>query len=183
MKFIFDFDDVLFYTTKHRLGHWYPFLEKLGISYKEIDEYYKKGRAEKFSLKKVLAHFSLQEESYEEIMRDAKSFLNEELVNIVKTIGKENCYIITYGEKEFQLDKIKRTGIGSLFSEIIVVSIDEKQDILEEICTRHKDEKIVFIDDKVKHLEDIDFKKCPNLKTILYDEQGLNKLKAEINKI
>ena len=50
-----------------------------------------------------------------------------------------------------------------------MVVADEKRELIEKICAEYKDEPILFIDDKIKHFEDLDFKKCPNLKTILYD--------------
>jgi len=181
MKYIFDFDDVIFQTTRRRKEFIYPFLEKLGISMNEIDEYYKKERGQNFSMKNLLKNFSLpEEEMYEKIMHNSEEFANKKLISVIKKLGKENCYIITYGDDEFQLDKIKRIGIEKLFSKIIVVSKDEKKKIIENICKKHKDEKVLFVDDKIKHFKNIDFKKHPNLKGILYDERGLEKIKAEI---
>lgn len=180
MKYIFDFDDVLFYTTKHRKEHLYSFFEKLGVLLREIEEYYIIARQQSFSVKKMLKHFSLEEELYEKAMEGSEKFANTELIDLVKKIGKENCLLVTYGEEEFQLDKIKRIGIGSLFSEITTLSIDDKKEIVEKICEKYKDETVLLIDDKIKHLENLDFAKCPNLKTIFYDEHGLEKLKMEI---
>src|SRR3989344_5732391 len=77
-------------------------------------------------------------------------------------------YILTHGGEEFQLDKIKRTGIIPLFSYIIVV-FEKKTKTIEKICTKYKDEKIFFIDDKQKHFDELNMKKCPHLKTILYN--------------
>ncbi|OGI60855.1 hypothetical protein A2814_03530 [Candidatus Nomurabacteria bacterium RIFCSPHIGHO2_01_FULL_38_19] len=176
MKYIFDFDDVLFHTTRRRQEHLYPFLEKMGVAHEKINEYYNKIRGQQFSVKNLLKYFSLKEEMYEEIMRESKIFLNKDLVKLVKKAGKNNCYIITYGDKEFQLDKIKRAGVDSLFFEIIVVPTDEKKEIIEKICAKHADEKVIFIDDKAKHFEKLDFKKYPNLKTILYTGQDLSNL-------
>ena len=39
-------------------------------------------------------------------------------------------------------------------------------------------EEVIFVDDKAKHFEDLDFKKYPNLKTVLYDDKGFEKLSA-----
>ena len=172
MKYIFDFDDVLFQTGRRRYEHMYPRLKKAGISTHDIDEYYQKVRGELFSMKKLLAHFSLKEDYYEEMMREIETFNNEELLKEIKKLGKSNCYIISYGDTEFQLDKIKRTGVASLFSEIIVVQ-ESKKKMVEKICTKHKDEKVFFIDDKAENFKDLDFKKSPNLKTILYTGQNL----------
>ena len=181
MKLIFDLDDVLFHTTKRRNEYLWPFLEKLGIPKEKIEEYYTENRKNHFSMKKLLAHFSIGD-LYEKAMHQYENFVNQDLLEIVKRIGKLNCYLITYGDKEFQLDKIKRTGMADLFCEVIVVPTDHKKELIEKICTKHKNEKVVFVDDKIKHLENLDFKKCPKLKTILYDEQGFEKLLAEISK-
>jgi len=180
MKFIFDFDDVLFNTSSNPRNfkeHIYSSLEKAGVPYNLSKEYIEKERWNKFSLKKMLAYFSVNKNVYKEIMSKGESFVKNELVTWIKKLGKSNCYIVSYGEEEFQLDKIKRAGVAPLFSEIIVVS-DSKKEAVEEICTKHKDEEVIFIDDKALHFKDLDFKKYPNLKTILFDEEGLEKLKA-----
>ncbi|OGI68527.1 hypothetical protein A2738_01440 [Candidatus Nomurabacteria bacterium RIFCSPHIGHO2_01_FULL_42_15] len=177
MKFIFDFDDVLFHNTKLFKEHMYTSLKQAGISRVVAEEYYKTVRKNQFWLKELLTHFSLKESLYGEILKESKNFINKELLSVLKELGKENCYIVTHGNKEFQNNKIKISGITPLFSEIIVVQVSKKKAV-EKICAKHKDEQVIFIDDKVKHFEDLDFKKYPNLKTILYDEQGLEKLKT-----
>ena len=185
MKFIFDFDDVLFNNTKQFKEHMYACLEKAGVPRDVAEKYYKEARESQLTgiwLKKMLIHFSLKESLYKEILNNSKDFINKELLLIIKKLGKANCYIVTHGNEEFQRDKIRISEIESFFSEIIVVS-GSKKEAIEKICAKHKDEKVLFIDDKIKHLEDLDMRKCPNLKTILYDDQGFEKLLAEIKKI
>ena len=181
MKFIFDFDNVLFNNTKQFKEHMYMHLEKAGVSRSVAEEYYKTIPKNQFWLKKILIHFSIKENLYEKILDESKNFLNNELIDIIKKLGKKNCYIITHGYEEWQRDKIRKTGIESLFYEIVVIS-ESKKEAVEKICARHKDEKIIFVDDKNHHFENLDFTKYPNLKTILYDEQGLEKIMAEIDK-
>ncbi len=188
MKFIFDFDDVLFNTRKFK-EQIYLSVEKIGIPRAVEEECYKEFRKYAFSLKKFLSYLFDKEKKenvsingiYEEIMFDCKSFLSQELIEIVRKLGKENCYIVTSGDKKFQFDKIKRAGVESLFSEIVVVPESKKEEI-EKLCVKYKNEKIIFVDDKIKFIEDLDTSKYPNLKIILYDEQGLEKLMAEIEK-
>ena len=107
-------------------------------------------------------------------MSKCPDFVNKKLIGIIKKLGKENCYLVTYGEHEFNKEKVERSGIASLFSEIDIVP-GSKKEIIYNICNRNKNEKVLFIDDKVKFFEDLDMTKCPNLKTILYDEHGLEK--------
>ncbi|MBI2627606.1 HAD hydrolase-like protein [Candidatus Nomurabacteria bacterium] len=188
MKFIFDFDDVLFQTKKF-IEHEYVYLVKIGISRSVAEEFYKKTRGGEFSLKNFISNLFNQEkikevkakDVYEHIINKSSDFVNKELLKIVQKLRKENCYLVTYGYEEFQIDKIKKAGIESFFSEIIVVS-ESKKEAVEKICAKHKDETVIFVDDKAKHFEDLDFQKCPNLKTILYDEKGLEKLKVETKK-
>ncbi len=172
MKYIFDFDDVLFHTTKSLKERIYETYEKSGVSREQIKEYVAKEDPNGFSLKKLLSYFSLPKELYDEIMDGSKDFVNEELLEIIKKIGKENCYIVTCGDEEFQKDKIKKAGLDIFFREIIVV-LGSKKEAVEKICEKHKDETVLFIDDKASHFGDLDFKKYPNLKTILYTGQNL----------
>ena len=181
MKYIFDFDDVLFNNTKQLKEHMYACLEEVGVSRLLAETYYKEVRNKEFIMKKFISALFAGEkinkiskqELYEKIMVKSKNFINLELVKVVKKIGKQNCYMVTHGNKSHQLDKIERTGLASLFSEIFIVQKSKKQSI-EKICARHIDEEVVFIDDKAKRFEDLDFVKYPNLRTILYTEQDLS---------
>ncbi len=180
MKFIFDFDDTLFHTSKSLRPQIFSVLEKVGISRDKIEDFIEKSRLNNklnrfFSLKKMLHHFNVREALYEEIMKDCENCVNEELIEIVKKIGKNDCYIVSYGDEEFQLDKINRTNIATLFSEIHIVS-DSKKETIEAICVKHNKEKVVFFDDNDINFKDLDIKKCPNLKTILYTGQNLENL-------
>lgn len=189
MKYIFDFDDVLFYNSEKLKKRMYTCLDKAGISYETAEAYYKKIRGGEFSLKDFISELIELEnkkdinavELHEEIMRECPNFINTELVNLVQKLGKENCYIVTYGEYEHNTNKVERSGLAPLFSEIIVVS-GSKKEAVEKICAKHKDEKVIFIDDKIHHFEDLDFEKYPNLKTILYVGQNADELMEEINK-
>lgn len=172
MKYIFDFDDVLFNNTKEFKPYMYTCLEKAGVPRNIAEPYYKEIRVNRFWLKNLLSHFSLNESLYEEILKESKKFINKNLINLVKKLGKENCFILTHGGEEFQLDKIKRTGVTPLFSDIIVV-FSKKTEIIEKICAKYRNEKIFFIDDKQKHFDELNLKECPNLKTIFYKGQNI----------
>ncbi len=180
MKYIFDFDDVLFYTTRHRKEHLLPLLIKAGVSEEAMMKYYQKTRLEGFSLRAMITHFlsdgnTDQEKLYEEIMGESKNFINTKLIEVVKKLGKENCFLITHGGKEFQKDKIKRAGIAPLFSEIIIL-IGSKKKVVEAICEKYKYKEVIFVDDKPKYFNDLDYEKYQNLKTILYTGQDLSRL-------
>lgn len=189
LKLICDFDDVLFDNTKQLKQRMYSCLEKNGIPRHEALKYYKEVREREFSLKDFISHLITTEkikkvsrdEIYKDIMCKCKDFVNADLLEVVHRLGKSNCYIVSSGEAVFQKDKIKNSNISSFFSEINIVP-KSKKDIIERICNENKDLQIIFIDNKLEHLEEIDMEKCKNLKTILFDENGLKNLILEINK-
>lgn len=146
MKYIFDFDDVLFNNTKMFKEHIYQCLEETGIKRNIAEEYYQTVREREFSL---------------------KDFTNTVLVDTVKKLGKENCFIITNGEQEFNSDKIKYSGVGYLFNKIYIVP-GSKKEFVYEICNKYKDEKVIFTDDKIRFFEELDLSKYPNLHNVLY---------------
>ncbi len=185
MKFIFDFDDVLFYNTDGLKKRIYFCLDKIGIPYNESEAYYKKIRGGEFLLKDFIFELLTKkgiktvktEDVYEDIMSKAPEFVNKDLTVLIKNLGKENCYLVTYGGYEFNKAKVEKSGLAPLFREIEIVQGSKKESV-EKICEKYKDEQVFFTDDKIEFFKDLDFKKCPNLKTILYDEKGLEKLKA-----
>ncbi|MCC7160565.1 HAD hydrolase-like protein [Candidatus Nomurabacteria bacterium] len=188
MKYIFDFDDVLFLNTAKFKKHMYTCIEKAGVSHEVALKYYNEVRDKGFSMRDFVNAIYKnekdikisEEELYKEIMHEIKNFINQDLLNLIKGIGKENCYIVTHGKEEYQLEKIDRTSIAPLFCEIIVVQDSKKQSI-ENICAKNNTEKVVFVDDKEKRFKDLDFEKFPNLKTILYTGQDIETLRREIN--
>ena len=175
MKYIFDFDDTLFHTTRSLRERIYDIYAEKGITRLQIDKYLDNNRHRPFSLKKLLLHFSLTPDVYERMMTQIEEFINADVLDLVRRAGRENCFIVTMGDEEFQRDKIRRAGIEKYFQEIIVVW-GTKKTAVESICEKFKDENVVFIDDKAKHLEDLDMKKYPNLKTILYTGQDVEPL-------
>ena len=172
MKYIFDFDDVIFHTTRHRKEHMFVLLEKAGIPLEKIEAYYKVARVNLFSLKKILEHFSVPPNLYGEIMNESKSYINKDIFEFIKKIDKKDKYIVTYGDAEFNKEKLIYSGAFELFNEQNIFIVQgSKKEIVESICTKHKDEEVIFIDDKEKEFADLDLQKYPNLKTVLYTGQ------------
>ena len=114
-------------------------------------------------------------------MADCPSFLNKKLINVVSKMGKFNCYIVTNGDEEFQLDKIKRSGIDSFFDTIDIVPGSKKKNI-EQICRNNPNSLVIFIDDKKKFFDDLDMGKCHNLKTVLFNGNNVEDILEEINR-
>jgi len=187
MKLIFDFDDTLSNNKliKQRI---FECLEEVGILRSESEKYYDEVRSDHspFSLKNFITNiFSSNKidkpisEIYEKILEICPSILNKKLLDLVHKIGKENCYLVTNGDFEYQNDKINKSGISGLFSEVVVVPGSKKQ-IIEKICFENLNEKVIFVDNKERFFADLDMEKCKNLKTVLFDEQGLENLEIAL---
>jgi FMN phosphatase YigB (HAD superfamily) len=190
MKVIFDFDDVIF-NAKAFKDVMYQILGNEG--YSGMEELYEKVRERPtpFSLLAFLEEldpaltslenldkkFSL----YERILGFSEHLVHAEVTELIQRLGKDNCYIVTNGVESFQQDKIRRSVGQDLVREVIVVS-GSKREAIEEICKRHSDEEVIFVDDKSKYFNDINWEACNNLKTVLFNENGLENLEAEIER-
>lgn len=174
-KYIFDFDDVLFFNTEKFKKHMYKCFEDIGVSQDTVKKYYKIEKEKGWVLNNLVASalngenitsISLNELT-EKIMGECKNFTNNELINKIKLLDVKNCYVVTHGVEKYQLEKIHRTNLGPLFNKIFVIQ-DTKKGPVEMICEQFKDEKVVFVDDKEKRFADLNFEKYPNLKKVLY---------------
>jgi len=174
-KYIFDFDDVLFLNTEKFKKHMYECFEEIEVSQDTVKRYYKIEKEKGWTLPNLVASVLEgenitsvdKEELTEKIMGECKNFVNNELVDRIRTLQVEDCYMVTHGVKEYQLEKVDRTGLGPLFTQIFTV-LDTKKGPVEMICEKFKDDKIVFVDDKEKRFTDLDFVKYPNLRKVLY---------------
>lgn len=184
MKVIFDFDDVLFEAKKFK-ERMFSILESKG--YSSASQVYAQMRLSlaPFSphefLKNIDSSLTDEQEGslYEEIMESCSDLANDEVVRIARALGKDNCYILTNGDEAFQMDKIRRSIGEDLAAKIIVVS-GGKREALRLLCKRHENEDIIFVDDKLMFLNDIHPEDCSNLKTVLFNENGITNLLAEI---
>lgn len=174
-KYIFDFDDVLFFNTEKFKKHMYECFEEVGVPYNTVKKYYEIEKGKGWVLYNLVASVLKgenitsisKEELSEKIMTECKNFINNELVDRIRKLEAKDCYMVTHGVKEYQLEKVNRTGLGSLFAQIFTV-LDTKKEPVEMICEQFKDDKVVFVDDKEKRFADLDFVKYPNLKKVLY---------------
>ncbi len=175
MKYIFDFDDTLFYNTKKFKEHMYYCLDKVGIPRSIAEPCYKEVREKEFSLTEFISSLLIRNKKdqtqadfvYEEIMKECQSFLNKELMDKVKEYGKENCFVVSNGSLKFQEEKIRRSSIWSLFEHVYIVP-GSKEEPIYKICSDYKDERVIFYEDKERFIKDIDLINCPNLDIVLY---------------
>ncbi|MEQ1500477.1 MAG: hypothetical protein ABL917_03865 [Parcubacteria group bacterium] len=174
-KYIFDFDDVIFFNTERFKKHMYKCFDDIGVPYDTVKKYYQIERDKGFVLGNLVISvingekidFISPNDLTERIMGECKNFINNELIDIIKKLDVKNCYMVTHGVTEYQMEKINRTGVKSLFYNIGVIQ-DTKKQYVETICENFKNDMVIFVDDKEKRFADLDFNKYPNLKMILY---------------
>ncbi len=189
MKIIFDFDDVIFKAGEFKevmfqiiaLYTEEP-LEVIKNKYLEVRTY-----GTPFSLRKFLVLVapdvseSKREEFYQNVLSESKYLVNQNVISVMKGLGKEHCYIVTHGDETFQKDKIRESQVKDLVQEVIVVS-GMKSEAIVSLCEKYHGEEIIFVDDKVAFLHDIPKERCPNLRTVLFDTHGLENLNREIKR-
>jgi FMN phosphatase YigB (HAD superfamily) len=184
MKVIFDFDDVIFDAKSFKVSMFQILAER---GYKNLEVTYELARknGRPFSLhefiKSIDALLSSEEEEeiYQKILAVSEHMINHEVFAIMKSLGKDNSYIVTSGDSEYQMDKIQRSIGLNVVREVMLVSGSKKEEI-KAICNRHADEEVIFVDDKLHFFNDIDMEACPNLKTVFFGDNGMQTLVAEI---
>lgn len=185
MKIIFDFDDVLF-DSKSLKAEIFSGLTRFGITHEFVENLYQKYRdefnvvtlyREAFELSQVAI---TEEEIYslvEGVLQDLPKYTDTRFTEIIQKVGQENCFIVTAGEEAFQKRKIKASGIMDIIaSEHIIVVYRNKKENIERLCSLCPHESIIFVDDKVRHIEEALSLEMSNLFPVLYDEHGFEAL-------
>ncbi len=180
MKIFIDFDDVLFNTKKFKEDIIKIFGEN-GVSEKIFQKYYKgfpatskKGELRKYNpreqIKKIKSlgiKTDKIEKDFSKLLKNAKKYIFKDGIRFLKKFEKEEMYVVSYGDKKFQEEKIKSSGIEKYFRKILIANTSKAVKI--RMILRNKNigqgEAIIFIDDRVKFLRDIK-KSYPGMVTI-----------------
>lgn len=170
MKIFIDFDDVLF-NTKQFSAYCKDFFATAGIEQALFQKYYydpadelKDGvklfnpyglleRLEKYEKKDV----SKLREEFEAHFQDLHSFVFADTEAFLKTMGKNNLYLVSFGLLEWQRLKIINSGVDQLVENFVITKKLKARAIagLMEKIQIDSEEKIIFIDDRVEQIEDV----------------------------
>lgn len=169
MKLFIDFDGVLFDSyvflrdllkKLNTLGvDEVSFLSAYGANYspyRHIKTLFPKDERTKEALALLESHF-----------KDAPNYLFSDALPFLKNFRKEDVFIVSYGDSDFQMKKITSSGVLSFCSEARISQI-KSDTILEILNGRGEGEKIYFIDDRLSNLEDVS-KNVPGIKVLLLD--------------
>lgn len=162
MKIILDFDDTIFST--------YAFIEekikifnKEGFSREEYFINYEKVKKEKgyFDVDLIIDLFYKNKKfdkkriknEIQTVIINSKIFIYQDFFDFAKSFDKKDLALVSVGLKEIQVGKIKNTGIVSFFNKVSI-PLKYKSDEIELIVKKYPLEKIFFIDDKAKQIDE-----------------------------
>ncbi|EKD58968.1 MAG: hypothetical protein ACD_56C00017G0006 [uncultured bacterium] len=168
MKIFIDFDDVIFNTKKFNL-YLRDFYDLHGIDQELIQKHYydpdDNSKVKLFDSEGLFSRLEKYEkintknlrENFTEYIKDLSSFIFDDVENFLIGVGRENVYLVSFGLPVFQNEKITGAGINKLVSGCIVtrgLKSEAVQQVITKMNIDHK-EKMIFIDDRVEHVEDI----------------------------
>lgn len=170
MKIFIDFDDVLF-NTKVFKSDIQNIFERNGVSEKVFNRYYKDGsgkkgdeKIRKYDPKKQIkrikkAGFETKriEKEIIKLLRNTRKYLFADGVYFLKKLKKEELYIVSFGDKKFQGEKINNSGIAKYFRKIMIVNVSKAVGIKKILSKKNIEpgEALIFLDDRIKFLKDI----------------------------
>lgn len=161
MKIILDFDDTILNTgllMKELVG----IFTRAGLSEKDYYENYRRTKEIKgdFDLDLIL---NLSSETIDLDKKKIKNeiailfdgmeiFVYRDFFDFCKNFSRENMILLSTGEKDFQMNKIKGSKVIPYFSEVIVIS-REKSEKLKVISKKYPGEDMIFVDDKAREID------------------------------
>ena len=181
MKIFIDFDDVLF-NTKQFIADVKGVFERNGVSEEIFKKYYKdleikkgEGTVRKYNPYKQIERIKAQgfetgkiEKEFPELIKDTRKYLFEGALPFLEEMKNEDLYIVSFGDKRVQEEKINNSGISGYFKKILIVDVSKAvaiRKILKDKSIK-KGEALIFIDDREKFLKDIK-KSYPGMVTFL----------------
>jgi len=174
MKYIFDFDDVIFDSFRFKKEKLFLALSHKNVTVEQIQEIYKKRFTSPENLFRNVASkcniaLSAKEQKsiIESIFTNISSFLHLDTVEVIQKKGKSNCVILSLGDSEFQKRKINTVGMDDFVFHVEIVANSKKEWVID-FAKKYKTETVYFIDNTKEHLNHPEFSLLPNLKTILY---------------
>ncbi|EKD58770.1 MAG: hypothetical protein ACD_56C00055G0006 [uncultured bacterium] len=163
-----DFDDVIFNTKKFKED-----LRKIFFGFGISDECYEKTyyayddkrlvkvydpRAQ---IRRIADLQTVNEEkilsTLDSFMEHCSSYVFPDVEEFISSMKRENVYLLSYGDIEFQGEKINKSGIKDKISNVFITD-KLKSDIVSIILEKQQfesGEKIFFLDDRIEQIADV----------------------------
>jgi FMN phosphatase YigB (HAD superfamily) len=187
MIVIFDFDDTLF----DKSGFVRRLAETMGISENEFlatyKEYFKKNKNPYSAYKHLEVLKSIKKERFDKItarnrvdefLRDVSGFVFPEATELLEIVRKKEreLILISAGNSDFQMSKIKNSGIAGFFDKIIITA-----DKVESLRP-WQNKEIVFINDKEEENEKVS-EEYPLARVVLVGDPRYNSKAYELKDV
>ena len=166
MKAIFDFDDTIFDAERFkREALFTAFLsqksESAKVDIEKLSQTYTDFRSQNnifdinIFINFVIKKFSLvdvdRDQIFLEMKLKIKNFVKREYLAIFEKIGKENIFVLSKGEHDFQMFKISLSDILDKVDSVKVIQ-GSKRELVLDYCNMWSGEEVVFVDDKIENL-------------------------------
>ncbi len=163
MKIILDFDDTIF-NTSLMLDKFLEVFQRAGFTEKEFWNNYQKTKekAGGFNREIFIGLFhnsnSLGENEIKKeinfVLGEMSRFIYPDFANFAKNFNKKDLILLSYGIANFQKEKIEKSKVALLLNKIIITS-EDKVESFKNISQKHKNEKIFFIEDSAKQIDQV----------------------------
>lgn len=181
MIIVFDFDRTLFDAQRFKDDLKAVFVNA-GLAESVFDETFTPVRANKdgYSIDKQLKVLkSYKDVSMEQlnqvqmgmkmVLRHSQDYVFADVLPLLEKFSNQALYyVLTFGNKEFQIEKLQQAGLDAYFQQIVSTLNETKVDEFKDICNANIGEDIYYIDDKVIVVEPIHVA-CPNAHVALLD--------------
>lgn len=171
-----DFDDVIFNTKQFKEDLKEIFLS-FGISCDEYDKTYHdendlgvikihdpRSQIKRLEKIKVISSMELSR-GVDEFMEGCPKYIFDDVDKFISKIGKDNIGVLSYGNLDFQNEKILKSGLGNKIEKIFMTD-KLKSEIIGNVLEKHENEVVYFIDDRIEQILDVK-NKFPDIVTIL----------------
>ena len=163
MKIVCDFDSTL-YDTQVLIDAWLRVLEKYGVNQvraiERIEEVIRKG----FTLRGHAELLEIREPKIDELVADFEEWIKAEspsllYADVIPFIDKNqennNVSILTFGNSEFQHEKIQASGLYNYISDIRIACPERMKSVHLKEMLEETNQKLMFIDDNPSELNQV----------------------------
>ena len=181
MKVFIDFDDTLFNTRDFVIDYSRLFIaagltpEAYAATYQEahrrmgksIEVYEAQMHTDAIAKQYPDIDIKTLKANILEFLKDTSVYVFPDVVPFLKQAREKNIqlYILSFGQSQFQSDKITGTGLTPYFQNIFIAQEKKYEPIIEVMKRCAPDEPIWFFDDRAEFVRDVN-QRLPQVKTV-----------------
>jgi FMN phosphatase YigB (HAD superfamily) len=160
MHFVFDFDHTIFDTGK-LWNSWLDVLESAGVDREDSNEKGEEIFGKGFTLLEHAERLGLSQNESEELIssftdytfHESPELVFEDAIPFVKKNQKKHKFsILTFGDSDYQNEKISASGVGDYIDDVRIASPERLKAVQLKEILNETDERVVFVDDNPREL-------------------------------